>query len=84
MTHNGFTFSEVLVAIAIVAVITAIGIPSLNRSKADSNDVQARASAKIINDAITRATLAGDTNPVLFGSDEVAATTYLINNGYIL
>lgn len=46
MKKNGFTLIEVLMAIAIVSVLSAIAIPQFNEYKSRANDLKARSDAK--------------------------------------
>jgi prepilin-type N-terminal cleavage/methylation domain-containing protein len=84
---NGFTMLEMMVAIAIIVVIVAIAVPAINSSRADSNNAQAAANSKVINDAIQRAYITkGDTNPAIYGptaTNVQAAVIYLYGQGYI-
>jgi type II secretory pathway pseudopilin PulG len=85
--HNaGFTLIELTVVGIILVILVVLVIAAINSSKRDSTNTGADASARTINEAITRAVLKGDTNPVIYGEDAndiVAAATYLREQGLI-
>lgn len=84
--RSGWTLIELLVVIAIIGIITVIAVAAIGRSKSDTSQEGAEANAKVINEAITRAILKGDTNSLIVGdnaNDVEAATAYLIDEGYI-
>lgn len=86
MPQAGWTLIELLVVIVILMIVFGLAFTALFTSKADSSNASAEANAKTINDAITRATLQGDTNPTIVGDDAndvEAAAAYLIEKGYI-
>lgn len=80
---NAFTLIELLVVVGIVALLLGIGIPYVANSTEQSKLESERAAAKIVSDAIERCRLVGPWSPVLDGSDEEAAVTHLVNEGFI-
>lgn len=83
---NGWTLIELLVVIAIIGILTGLVVAAIGRSKSDTSRESSEANAKVINEAITRAILQGDTNALIVGdsaNDVEAATAYLIDEGYI-
>jgi|LakMenEpi03Aug12_release.lakeMendotaPanAssembly.Ray.scaffolds.fasta_scaffold398237_2 prepilin-type N-terminal cleavage/methylation domain-containing protein len=85
-TQAGWTLVELTVVVVIISIVFGLAFTALFTSKADSTGAAAEANAKTLNDAITRATLQGDTNPIIVGdnaNDVEAAASYLIEKGYI-
>lgn len=84
--QRGWTLVELLIVIVIIGIVFSLAVVALRSSKSDSETGAAEANAKTLNDAITRATLKGDTNPTIVGdtaNDVEAAAAYLIEKGYI-
>ena len=48
-SHSGFTALELLMVVAIVAVLAAIAVPALLRARMSSNEVSAQSSLRVIN-----------------------------------
>ena len=80
---NAFTFVELLIGVALLAILSTIAIQALGSSRSDALSSTASANATTLNEGIVRAQLKGDKNPILSGSDEVALASYLIFQGYI-
>lgn len=83
---RAFTLVELLVAVAIVAIIIGIGVPALRNSWSGSQATTADANAKTINEAIYRARdLDGDSAAAIAttATDVEAAVTHLVQENYI-
>jgi prepilin-type N-terminal cleavage/methylation domain-containing protein len=55
--NKAFTLIEMLVVVAVMAIIVAIAIPALSSSRTDANQTSAEARAKVLNEARDRAIL---------------------------
>lgn len=55
--NKAFTLIEMIVVVAVMAIIVAIAIPALSSSKTDSQKRSAEARAKVLNEATDRAIL---------------------------
>lgn len=81
--QKAFTLVEMIVVIAILAIIVAIAVPALSTSKIDAEHAAQDANTTTLNQGLQRAALKGDTSPVLYGTDVEAIATYLLVNNYI-
>ena len=77
------TVFEMMVVVGILGLLFVIGAPYVKDSKSRAGQVQADSNAKVLNEAIQRAIINGDTNPVLFGNDVEALAQYLVSEGWI-
>lgn len=80
---HAFTVIELVVAVAIVALIIGVGVPALGQARVDSTVATNEQIAQTLNAAIVRAEIDGNMDPVLRGNDIDAARTWLIQNGYV-
>ncbi|MGG7186625.1 prepilin-type N-terminal cleavage/methylation domain-containing protein, partial [Clostridium butyricum] len=60
---KGFTLVELIIVIAIIAVLAAVAIPKFGAVKKNSNVAADQANAKIIATAVATAVANGDENP---------------------
>lgn len=80
---KAFTLVETLIVAAVLAIIITIAVPAILSSRQNAEYRTADANAKLLNDGITRATLEGDTDPVLSGSNVEALALYLVAENYV-
>ncbi len=75
--HYGFTLVELLVVCAIIAILVAVIIPSINQSRARGRDAQVRAQVQTIKLALARAAAANvsETYPGTVGTWYCLTTT---------
>ena len=78
-----FTLVEMLVTLTILVLLLGIGIPALLNAKTDAAAATQDGNSSQLNTAINRANIAGDTNPILTGSDVAATVAYLTEQGYL-
>lgn len=85
MNNKAFTLIEICFVIVILAAIISIAIPAINSSRQDSTTMVENATAKTLNEAITRAQLKEDPNieALLLAQDQSAIIQYLDDNNYI-
>jgi prepilin-type N-terminal cleavage/methylation domain-containing protein len=62
-SSKGFTLVEILVVVAIIALLAAIAIPNLLRAKISANESNAKATLKTISTALETFSLANGTYP---------------------
>lgn len=70
---KGFTLVELIIVIAIIAVLAAVAIPKFGAVKKNSNVAADQANAKIIATAVATAVANGDENP----ATEAVYTKYI-------
>lgn len=89
---RAFTLIEILICVAVLALLVAIAVPALNRSKIDSKNAQAEGTCKTLNDAITRVKLKHlgadgvtivNLPPEMLDEDMNVVIQYLVDQGYI-
>ena len=60
---SGFTLVEVMIVVLIIALLATIAMPGLLRARINANDASAKASLKIISNALETYMSANDTYP---------------------
>jgi type IV pilus assembly protein PilA len=90
--NKGFTLIEMLIVVAVIALIVAIATPALLTSKQKTKLAQAQALEKVMNEAVTRVRLKTKGNDgtnniglpeALTGNNTEEAVDWLIDNGYV-
>lgn len=86
MFCRGWTIVEMLIVVALLAIVVGIANVAIGYSVRNADSTGTVARAKLLNEAIFRARdLDGDTNPAIQRSATNAdeAIAYLINAGYV-
>ena len=79
---KGFTLVEIMIVVAIIALLAAIAIPNLLRAKISSNDAMARATLKSISTASETFASATSGNYPLNSTSLTGATPAYLNTDY--
>lgn len=90
LDSSGLSYTEIIVALAILAIVAGVGVPSLGRSKQDAENRALQAEAKTLNDAIYRVEAGGASddwmalsNILHIKKDKDEAVRWLVEQGYV-
>ena len=76
---NGFTLIELMIVVAIIGVLTAVGLPELGKAQSRAKSSAAKAEAVNVGKSCTLALLSEDTNEIA-AADVTAVTSGEITN----
>lgn len=87
---SGLSYTEIIVALAILAIVVGVGVPFLGRSKQDAENRALQAEARTLNDAIYRVEAGGVSddwmvlsNILHIKKDKDEAVRWLVDQGYV-
>lgn len=85
MNKNAFSLIEILVVVALLAIVISIAVPALFTSREDTIVLSENATAKTLNDAVTRAIIKEDPQiqVLLQTGTQEQVIEYLVDNNYI-
>ena len=83
MNKKGFTLIEILIVIAILAILTMIAIPNILRVRMSANDAIAQTTLKTISKAIEQFLISNSTYPASVDELTTATPPYL-NQDYFI
>jgi prepilin-type N-terminal cleavage/methylation domain-containing protein len=80
---SAFTLTEMLVTVAIMAILVGFAIPGLNAAKKEAQQTQINANLRNLNMFASQMRSAGITNVGSSGNDKEAALNFYLQRGFI-
>jgi len=77
------TLIEMMIVVSVMGLVFTNVYPYIRNSRTVAIDACAEAAVTALNNTAYRIFLAGDTNPILKGSDKTLVLSYYIDNGYL-